>query len=202
VSIALRVGLTGGIGSGKSTVLQMLVAHGATAIDADAISRSLTATGGAALPAIAQRFGARFVGADGALDRTQMRQQAYADPQARKALEEILHPLIGAAIERQVQAAQHAGSSCLVFDVPLLVESGRWRQRLDQVVVVDCSIATQIERVVARSALQPREVEAIIAAQAPRKLRLAAADVVLFNEGITLAQLRQEVDRAAQRFGL
>ena len=200
--VALRVGLTGGIGSGKSTVLQMLVAQGATAIDADAISRSLTATGGAAIPALAQHFGARFVGADGALDRALMREQAYADPEARKALEAILHPLIGADIDRQVQAAQDAGSSCLVFDVPLLVESGRWRQQLDQIAVVDCSVATQIARVVARSALQPREVEAIIAAQAPRMLRLAAADVVLCNEGITLAQLQQEVQRAAQRFGL
>ncbi len=200
--VALRVGLTGGIGSGKSTVLQMLVAQGATAIDADAISRSLTATGGAAIPALAQHFGARFVGADGALDRALMREQAYADPEARKALEAILHPLIGADIDRQVQAAQDAGSSCLVFDVPLLVESGGWRQQLDQIAVVDCSVATQIARVVARSALQPREVEAIIAAQAPRMLRLAAADVVLCNEGITLAQLQQEVQRAAQRFGL
>jgi dephospho-CoA kinase len=200
--VALRVGLTGGIGSGKSTVLQMLVGQGATAIDADSISRSLTATGGAAIPALAQHFGARFVGADGALDRALMREQAYADPEARKALEAILHPLIGADIDRQVQAAQDAGSSCLVFDVPLLVESGRWRQQLDQIAVVDCSVATQIARVVARSALQPREVEAIIAAQAPRMLRLAAADVVLCNEGITLAQLQQEVQRAAQRFGL
>ena len=200
--VALRVGLTGGIGSGKSTVLQMLVGQGATAIDADAISRSLTAAGGAAIPAIAQLFGARFVGADGALDRALMREQAYADPEARKALEAILHPLIGADIDRQVQAAQDAGSSCLVFDVPLLVESGRWRQQLDQIAVVDCSVATQIARVVARSALQPREVEAIITAQAPRMLRLAAADVVLCNEGITLAQLQQEVERAAQRFGL
>jgi dephospho-CoA kinase len=183
-------------------VLQMLVGQGATAIDADSISRSLTATGGAAIPALAQHFGARFVGADGALDRALMREQAYADPEARKALEAILHPLIGADIDRQVQAAQDAGSSCLVFDVPLLVESGRWRQQLDQIAVVDCSVATQIARVVARSALQPREVEAIIAAQAPRMLRLAAADVVLCNEGITLAQLQQEVQRAAQRFGL
>jgi dephospho-CoA kinase len=202
VSIALRVGLTGGIGSGKSTVLQMLVAQGAAAIDADATSRSLTATGGAAIPAIVQHFGARFVGADGALNRALMRERAYADPEARKALEAILHPLIGADMDRQVQAAQDAGSSCLVFDVPLLVESGRWRQQLDQVVVVDCSVATQIARVVARSALQPREVEVIIAAQAPRMQRLAAADVVLCNDGITLAQLAQEVGRAAQRFGL
>ena len=200
--VALRVGLTGGIGSGKSTVLQMLVGQGATAIDADAISRSLTAAGGAAIPAIAQLFGARFVGTDGALDRALMREQAYAEPEARKALEAILHPLIGADIDRQVQAAQDAGSSCLVFDVPLLVESGRWRQQLDQIAVVDCSVATQIARVMARSALQPREVEAIITAQAPRMLRLAAADVVLCNEGITLAQLQQEVERAAQRFGL
>ncbi|GAC1389439.1 MAG: dephospho-CoA kinase [Variovorax sp.] len=199
---ALRVGLTGGIGSGKSTVLQMLVAQGATAVDADAISRSLTAPGGAAIAAIAQHFGDPFIGADGALDRVRMREHAYADPQARKALEAILHPLIGVEIARQVQSAQDAGSSCLVFDVPLLVESGRWRQQLDQVAVVDCSVATQIARVVARSALEPRQVEAIIAAQAPRMLRLAAADVVFCNDGITLAQLQHDVLRSAQRFGL
>jgi dephospho-CoA kinase len=199
---ALRVGLTGGIGSGKSTVLQMFAALGAAVIDADAISRSVTAPGGAAIPAIAQHFGANFIGADGALDRALMREHAYADPTARQQLEAIIHPLVGAESARQVQAALDGGSRCIVFDIPLLVESGRWRRQVDQVVVVDCSVPTQIARVVARSALAPQQVEAIIAAQAPRQLRLAAADVVVCNEGLTLLQLRAEVAQAAQRFGL
>jgi dephospho-CoA kinase len=199
---ALRVGLTGGIGSGKSTVLQLFAALGAAAIDADAISRSVTAAGGAALPHIARLFGQHFIGIDGAMDRVLMREHAYADPNARERLEAIIHPLVGAESARQVQAAHDIGSRCIVFDIPLLVESGRWRQQVDQVVVVDCEVETQIARVVARSALTPRQVEAIIAAQAPRAQRLAAADVVICNEGITLAQLQAEVEVAAKRFGL
>jgi len=199
---ALRVGLTGGIGSGKSTVLQMFAALGAAVIDADAISRSVTATGGAALPHIAQQFGQHFIGVDGALDRALMREHAYADPKTRERLEAIIHPLVGAESARQVQAAHDTGSRCIVFDIPLLVESGRWRQQVDQVVVVDCSVETQVARVVARSALTPQQVEAIIAAQAPRAQRLAAADVVICNEGLTLAQLQAEVGLAAKRFGL
>jgi dephospho-CoA kinase len=199
---ALRVGLTGGIGSGKSTVLQMFAALGAAVIDADAISRSVTAAGGAALPHIAQQFGAHFIGVDGAMDRALMREHAYADPKARERLEAIIHPLVGAESARQVQAAHDGGSRCIVFDIPLLVESGRWRQQVDQVVVVDCSVETQVARVVARSALTPQQVEAIIAAQAPRTLRLAAADVVICNEGLTLAQLQAEVGQVAKRFGL
>ena len=198
----LRVGLTGGIGSGKSTVLQFLAALGAAVIDADAISRSVTATGGAAIAQIARQFGDRFIGVDGAMDRAAMRDHAYADPKARQQLEAIIHPLVGAESARQVQAALDAGSHCMVFDIPLLVESGRWRQQVDQVMVVDCAPETQIARVVARSALTQQQVEAIIAAQAPRAQRLSAADVVVCNEGLTLAQLRAEVALAAQRFGL
>lgn len=200
--MVLRIGLTGGIGSGKSTVLQMLVGHGAAAIDADAISRSVTAAGGAAIPAIAQRFGADFVTAQGALDRARMRDHAYADPAARQQLEQIVHPLVGQEIERQVQAAIAAGHRCIVFDIPLLVESGRWRSQLDRVLVVDCTPDTQVARVVARSGLKPEEVRAIIAAQAPRGLRLAAADLVICNEALTLAALADEVMQVARGFGL
>ena len=196
------VGLTGGIGSGKSTVLRMFAALGAAVIDADAISRSVTATGGAALPQIAQQFGPNFIGTDGALDRALMREHAYADPKARERLEAIIHPLVGAESERQVHAAHDTGSRCIVFDIPLLVESGRWRQQVGQVVVVDCSEATQIARVVARSELTPQQVEAIIAAQSPRAQRLAAADLVICNEGLTFVQLQAEVALAAKRFGL
>ena len=198
----LRVGLTGGIGSGKSTVLQMFAALGAAVIDADAISREVTAAGGAAIPELARHFGQHFIAADGALDRALMRDHAYADPEARLRLEAIIHPLVGQESARQVQAAQDSGSRCIVFDIPLLVESGRWRQQVDQVAVVDCSVATQVLRVVARSALSPQQVEAIIAAQAPREQRLAAADIVICNDGMTLSQLQLEVALAAKRFGL
>ncbi len=199
---ALRIGLTGGIGSGKSTVLRMLAQRGASVIDADAISRATTAAGGSAIAAIAQRFGTDFVTAEGALDRERMRAAAYADPQARRDLEAIVHPLVGAESARQVQVALQAGARCIVFDIPLLLESGRWRQQVDRVLVVDCPAATQIERVVARSALQPAQVEAIIAAQAPRALRLAAADIVIYNEALSLEQLGAQVERVARGFGL
>jgi dephospho-CoA kinase len=199
---AIRVGLTGGIGSGKSTVLGMLAELGAAAIDADAISRATTAAGGAAIPAIAQAFGPAFVTPEGALDRERMREHAYADPGARKRLESIVHPLVGEEIARQVQVALDAGAHGIVFDIPLLIESGRWRSQVDQVLVVDCAPETQVARVTARSGLKPEEVLAIIAAQAPRALRLAAADAVICNEGLSLGELRDNVVQVARRFGL
>jgi len=200
--MAMRIGLTGGIGSGKSTVLQMLQALGAAAVDADAISRATTARGGAAIAAIAQAFGPEFITADGALDRARMRERAYADPEARRLLEQIIHPLVGQESARQVDAALRAGKRCIVHDIPLLVESGRWRAQLDRVLVVDCAPEVQVERVVVRSGLQPDEVRAIIAAQAPRALRLAAADLVICNQSLTLDDLRAEVAQAALSFGL
>jgi dephospho-CoA kinase len=200
--MAVRVGLTGGIGSGKSTVLAMLVELGAAAMDADAISRATTSVGGAAIPHIAQQFGPDFITAEGALDRTKMRERAYAQPEARRDLEQIIHPLVGEEIARQVDAALAAGARCIVFDIPLLVESGRWRRQVDRVLVVDCEPETQVARVVARSGLAPQEVRAIIAAQAPRALRLAAADLVICNEGLSLEALRNEVEQAARTFGL
>ncbi len=199
---ALRIGLTGGIGSGKSTVLAMLQDRGAAAIDADAISRATTAAGGAAIPAIRAQFGDAFIGADGALDRDRMRERVYADPQARRALEAIVHPLVGIETERQVQAALAAGCRAIVFDIPLLVESGRWRRAVDRVLVVDCLPATQVARVQARSGLPAAQVEAIMAAQATRAQRLAAADAVIHNEALTLDQLRSEVAGVARAFGL
>jgi dephospho-CoA kinase len=200
--VATRIGLTGGIGSGKSTVLEMLRERGAVTVDADAISRASTAAGGAAIAAIAAKFGAGFITPEGALDRDRMRERAYAQPEARRELEQIIHPLVGAEIERQVDAAVAAGARCIVFDIPLLVETGRWRAQVDRVLVVDCEPETQVARVTARSALAPDAVRAIIAAQAPRALRLAAADVVICNEGLTLAQLRNVVEQVAHSFGL
>jgi dephospho-CoA kinase len=200
--MAIRVGLTGGIGSGKSTVLQMLAQAGAATIDADAISRGTTAAGGSAIAGIAERFGSDFITPEGALDRERMRAHAYASPDARRQLEEIIHPLVGEESARQVHAALLAGVRCIVFDIPLLVESGRWRAQVDRVLVVDCRAQTQVDRVIARSGLKPEDVRSIIAAQAPRELRLAAADYVICNEGLSLDQLRDKVVQTARRFGL
>jgi len=194
------IGLTGGIGSGKSTVSGLLAAHGAYIMDADAISRQTTAAGGAALAPIAQVFGARLIGADGALDRAAMRDLIYRDPQARARLEAIIHPLVQTAIEQQAAAARRAGARLLVFDIPLLVEGlARWRERLDCVVVVDCPPPTQIARVMARSGLSHDEAARIVAAQATREQRLAAADHVLNNgPEITLEALAMQVDRLVE----
>jgi dephospho-CoA kinase len=199
---ATRVGLTGGIGSGKSTVLRIFSELGAATIDADAISRGTTAAGGAAIPAVAARFGPQFITVDGALDRERMREHAYAHAQARKELEDIIHPLVASETALQLQAALDRGARCVVFDVPLLVETGRWRAQLDRVLVVDCSPQTQIDRVVARSGMSPEQVRAIMAAQAGREHRLSAADDVICNEGLSLEQLRDKVVQLARRLGL
>ncbi|MEY2769773.1 MAG: Dephospho-CoA kinase [Pseudomonadota bacterium] len=194
-----RIGLTGGIGSGKSTVAGMLRELGAAVIDADAISRGLTAAGGAALPEIARQFGTHMIGADGALDRSAMRQLVFADPAARQRLEAIIHPLVGQQTAERAQAALAQGCRVLVHDVPLLVEAGeRWRRQLDRVWVVDCEEATQRERVMARSGLSAAEVQAIIDQQARRQQRLACADGVIRNEGLDLAALREQVQQAWQ----
>jgi dephospho-CoA kinase len=177
------IGLTGGIGSGKSTVAQALVACGAVLVDTDAIARSLTAAGGAALPRIVERFGAAVIGADGALDRERMRQ---------------LHPLIG---EQAMREAGAAAGRTVVFDVPLLAESRHWRARVDRVLVVDCREATQVTRVVQRSAWSEDAVQRVIAQQAPRAARRAIADAVIFNDdGLTLDSLREQVRSLAARW--
>jgi dephospho-CoA kinase len=198
----LRLGLTGGIGSGKSTVAAMLVARGAALIDADAISRATSAVGGTAIEALAKAFGPDFITRAGALDRDKMRELVYLDASAKKRLEAIVHPLVGHEIGRQTQALVDAGSTCLVFDIPLLVESTRWRQNLDAILVVDCLPETQVERVMARSQLSRDSTLQIIATQAPRSLRLSAADMVIFNDQIILDQLEAEVGELAGRLGL
>ena len=198
----VRLGLTGGIGSGKTTVAGFFLAHGATLIDADAISRQATAAGGLAIPAIADSFGADYITPEGALDRVRMRQASFSDAQARSRLEAIIHPLVGQESARLEAESSASGARCIVFDIPLLVESRRWRQRVDQVLVVDCPQAAQIERVMARSALTRDEVDKIIASQAPRLERLRAADIVLFNAGISLEQVAAYVGQLAVRFGL
>lgn len=198
----LRIGLTGGIGSGKSTVAGLLANLGAAIIDSDAISRQTTAPGGAAIEPIRRTFGDEFIDAQGALDRTRMRAQAFADSQARRRLEAIIHPLVAEETARQSHAAIAAGHRCLVFDVPLLVESAHWRSRVNQVLVVDCTPATQIERTMHRGGLTRETVEAIIAAQIDRLDRLRAADIVLANDGLSLDSLSLEVRQMARRFGL
>jgi dephospho-CoA kinase len=188
---AWRIGLTGGIGSGKSTVAGLLAAHGAAIIDSDAIARRLTLPGGGAIPAIRAAFGSEVIDATGALDRDRMRALAFTDPQARRRLEAILHPLIGVETERDAAASP---APVKVFDVPLLVESGRWRARVDRVLVVDCDEETQVRRVTQRAGWAEATVRAVIAQQASRAARLAAADAVIRNDGIDLPALAMQVD--------
>ena len=198
----MRLGLTGGIGSGKSTLGQMLKACGAALIDADAIARSVTTTGGAAIAEIRAAFGPSAIDAAGAMDRTRMRELAFTDPQARTRLEAIVHPWVNRLTDQQARNAVAAGQAVIVFDVPLLVESGRWACKLDAVLVVDCSAETQIERVMARNGLQRTAVTAILEVQASRKARRAAADVVVLNDGIALVDLQREAEQIARLFGL
>jgi dephospho-CoA kinase len=166
------VGLTGGIGSGKSAVADLLAQQGAAIIDTDQIAHALTAPGGAAIRPIAEQFGDGFLTPEGALDRAAMRERVFSDAAAKRQLEAILHPLIRQ--QTRIEAERVPGSY-LVFVVPLLVESGRWKDSVDRVLVVDCSEALQLERVMRRSQLSAEQVRAIMATQASREARLAAA---------------------------
>lgn len=202
MQVVARLGLTGGIGSGKTTVAQLFGRYGAAVIDADAIARSVTAPGGLAIQPIIAGFGNDFITADGALDREKMRELAYSDAGERKRLESIIHPLVGQETERQAKAAIQAGHRCIVFDVPLLVESPHWRQKVDQVLVVDCTPEIQIDRAMARSGLSQTAVENVISSQARRERRLRAADIVIFNVGLSLDELALEIRQISHRFGL
>ncbi len=176
------VGLTGGIGSGKSTVAERFVEQGAALVDTDAIARELTLAGGEAMPALLAEFGREIVGRDGAMDRAAMRQRVFADPVARRRLEAILHPLI-----RRISAERCSAATApyVILDVPLLIESKSYRERCDRILVVDCPEDLQIERVMARNALSSDAVRAIMATQATRQQRLAAASDVIVNDGAT-----------------
>lgn len=190
---AMAIGLTGGIGSGKSTVAAQLVARGAGLVDSDAIAHALTAPGGAAMPQLQATFGDAAVAANGALDRAHMRDLVFADPSAKTRLEGILHPMIGAETQRQAAAAVAAGCQALVFDVPLLTESRQWRARCDRILVVDCETSTQVSRVMARSGWRAEQVARVIQLQASRAARRAIADAVIFNDGLSPEQLASEV---------
>lgn len=199
---AIRLGLTGGIGSGKSTAAEILAAGGAAVVDADAIARDLTKTGGLAIACIASIFGSTFITEEQALDRDKMRQLIHADPNTRQTLESILHPMIAHEAHQQAAHAVSQGCRCIVFDIPLLVESTTWRQQLDHVLVIDCPPEIQVLRVMARNRMTRQEVEKIMASQATRARRLGAADSVIFNAHNSKDALAEELSKIAHRFGL
>lgn len=194
-----RIGLTGGIGSGKSTVADEFVRLGAHLVDTDVIAHSLTAPGGSAISAIRDSFGDAMIAADGSLERAAMRAHVFAQPQARKRLEEILHPMIRSQSEREAAAAVTDGAPYIILAIPLLIESGGGRDRFDRVLVVDCTIEVQIERVMSRSGLTREAVEAIIAVQATRQQRLDGADDVIDNSG-DLQHLTAQVARLHDQY--
>ncbi len=190
------VGLTGGIGSGKSTVASLFVALGAALVDTDALAHALTSPGGDAMPALIEAFGMAAAGPDGALDRAWMRERAFSDPLERARLEAILHPMIRAAAER---ALDRTAAPYVLLAVPLLSASGGYRERMDRILVVDCSRERQIARVMRRSGLSRAQVMAIVAVQATREQRLAMADDVIDNDGEEFA-LAPQVEKLHQQY--
>lgn len=207
--LPLIVGVTGGIGSGKTTVADRFGELGVTLVDADAIAHEITGPDGAAMPALIAHFGPGIVAADGRMDRAAMRARVFGDDAARRQLEAILHPRIRELTESRIRAAT---GPYVMTVVPLLVEGGNWKQRSDRVLVVDVPEAVQIERVIRRNGLPREQVEAIMAAQATRAQRLAAADDVVDNSGdpstlgprieaLHAAYLALARDKAARRTG-
>lgn len=188
---AFSIGLTGGIGSGKTMVAELFAARGAAVVDTDRIAHELTAPGGIAIPAIRAQFGNAFLTPEGAMDRPKMRAAVFADPAAKKQLESILHPLIRSETEL---AGTLARGAYLMFVVPLLVESGNWKQRTSRILVVDCPEQLQVLRVMKRNALTEAQVRAIMATQVSREVRLAAADDVIVNDG-DVSTLAPQIDR-------
>ena len=193
-----QLGLTGGIGSGKSTVASMLQQLGGALIDADAISRLSTQANGSAIDAIRSAFGQSVLTPDNALNREAMRNMMAQQPDAKARLEFIIHPIVGNQINAQLEDAQNADVKLAVLDIPLLAEGGsRWRSRLDAVWVVDCLPATQIVRVRSRSGWPLEQIQAVMALQSPRAQRLRSADAVIYNEGLSLDTLSALVQRMA-----
>lgn len=189
-SLSLVIGLTGGIGSGKSTAAQMFAELGAEIIDTDVISHQLTAPGGAAIPAITNTFGKEVMGADGSLDRAAMRQKVFENPQVRKQLEDILHPMIRTAVANQLSQASSAPYRIVV--VPLLFETGAYQSMIQRSLLIDCPEALQISRATSRSGMTESAVRQIMAAQCSREQRLALADDVICNDA-GLEKLHEEV---------
>ena len=190
------IGLTGGIGSGKSAAADEFARLGASVVDTDLIAHQLTGPGGAAMPAIRKEFGPRLVAADGRLDRDAMRALVFDDADARGRLEAILHPLIRAESDRQVGELEQG---YVILVVPLLIESGAYRERIDRLCVVDVPERIQIERVTRRNGFDEERVRSIMAAQVDRRSRLAAADDVIDNSG-TLAELKRQVGALHRRY--
>lgn len=192
------VGLTGGIGSGKTAVSDLLAQMGAGIIDTDLIAHQITAPGGIAISPIQAKFGSEFIEPSGALDRAKMRTLVFGSPDARKSLEEITHPLIRLETLRKAKGLADTGVPYLVFVVPLLIESGSWLDQIDYLVVVDCPEETQIQRVMQRSNLSRTEVEVILNAQASRQERLRLANTVIENQG-SLSDLKLAVEQLHQK---
>ena len=174
------VGLTGGIGSGKSVVASLFEKLGAALVDTDVIAHQLTEAGGAAIPAIQAQFGGNFLNADGSLNRSAMRQRVFSDPNAKQALENILHPMIRQRVDAEIATRQ---AQYVMLAVPLLVETGAYRDRVERVVVVDCSEELQLTRTAARSKLSSAEIKSIMATQAARAERLRHANDIILNNG-------------------
>jgi dephospho-CoA kinase len=189
-----RIGLTGGIGSGKTTLGRMLISRGFDLIDADTISKELTGKGGAAIDLIRDTFGERFISPDGSMDRNAMRQLVFSQPKAKTQLEAILHPLIRSTIEAQESTLKSKGKPLAILDIPLLTESSQWMKQLDGIIVVDCSPARQMTRVTARNGWTPQEAQAVMNAQASREQRLANATWVIDNDSDDLQHLQQQAD--------
>ena len=192
------IGLTGGIGSGKTAVSDLLAKFGAGIVDTDLIAHQMTAPHGAAMALIEKQFGPEFITVDGALNRDKMRSLVFTKPEARKSLEAITHPLIRQETIRQGLDLSKKGVPYLVFVVPLLIESGSWMDLIDRLVLVDCPKETQIQRVMQRSNLPRGDVERILAAQARREERLKHADIVIKNQG-SLKDLEVEVQNLHQK---
>ena len=191
------VGLTGGIGSGKSTVADLFAARGVPVVDTDLIAHRVSAPHGVAMPQIEAEFGPSFVATDGSMDRARMRALVFGDDAARKRLEAIVHPLIRSETEREMRAAR---GPYVIVVVPLLVESGSWKTRANRVLVVDCSVETQVERVMRRNGFTREQVLAIVARQATRDDRLAAADDVIVNDGTSIDLLARGVDALHRKY--
>lgn len=194
----IRLGITGGIGSGKSTVAQLLSRFcRGVVLDADALSRQSTAPGGAAISALTLTLGSEFMASDGGMNRSLVRKRAFSDPVFRRTLESIIHPIVQSEMARIEMESAACNAPMLIYDIPLLVESGKWRTRLHQVLVVDCSESTQVQRVQSRSQMQADDVISIIRTQAPRTHRLGCADIIVCNDGISLSELEKQCQQVS-----